>query len=201
MVGRIAEILSAANAADGRVIAIRDAWGFGKSSLKNMVAECIGDRFPAVRILDFNPWQWGDDQAIMRALFTQMAGKLGGSHSSGALARARALRRYGALLVGSGKGAANLGHNATAMTSLVASSALISAVLGITVPGIRPVTVSLAIVILGTLALILGRSLNWIGRDAAADALDDVRADLQCRLSKSSNSTPVIGFARLRQSG
>jgi hypothetical protein len=41
MARRIAQILATPSAPDGRVFAIRGAWGFGKSSLKNLVIEAL----------------------------------------------------------------------------------------------------------------------------------------------------------------
>ncbi|MDN7519460.1 P-loop NTPase fold protein [Burkholderia sp. AU45251] len=95
---RIAGVLSELSLREGRVFAIRGGWGFGKSSLKNLITERLDARDNGADWLDFNPWQWGDGDAIARALFGQIADRLGGEHSKAALDRAEALRRYGAIL-------------------------------------------------------------------------------------------------------
>src|SRR5471032_2441519 len=100
--GRIAGVLSELSLREGRVFAIRGGWGFGKSSLKNLITERLDARSNSADWLDFNPWQWGEGDAIARALFGQIADRLGGEHSKAALARAEALRRYGAILAGTG---------------------------------------------------------------------------------------------------
>lgn len=100
--GRIAEVLSELSLREGRVFAIRGGWGFGKSSLKNLITERLDAGGCRADWLDFNPWQWGDGDAIARALFGQIADRLGGEHSKAALARAEALRRYGTILTGAG---------------------------------------------------------------------------------------------------
>lgn len=100
---RIAGVLSELSLREGRVFAIRGGWGFGKSSLKNLISERLDARDNGADWLDFNPWQWGDGDAIARALFGQIADRLGGEHSKAALDRAEALRRYGAILTGAGK--------------------------------------------------------------------------------------------------
>jgi hypothetical protein len=97
---RIAGVLSELSLREGRVFAIRGGWGFGKSSLKYLVIERLEARSDGADWLEFNPWQWGDGNAIARALFGQIADRLGGEHSKEAIARAEALRRYGAILTG-----------------------------------------------------------------------------------------------------
>lgn len=99
---RIADVLETPYPYTGRVFAIRADWGVGKSSLMNLVIEILKARRSQARWLEFNPWQWGDAQAISRALFLQIAGKLGGSLSADAIRRARLMRRYGAVLLGAG---------------------------------------------------------------------------------------------------
>lgn len=183
MAGRIAQILAASGKADGRVFAIRGAWGFGKSSLKNLVIEVLGAKYPDVPVLDFNPWQWGDNDSIARALFQQMAGKLGGSHAPAAAKRAHRLRQYGGLIAGGSGSLDKFGHNTAGITTLLTLAAASAATLGLTIPGIKASAVSIAIIMLAAVALLAGPLLNWIGRDRSADSLDNVRADLQKRLS------------------
>jgi hypothetical protein len=82
--GRIAGVLSELSLREGRVFAIRGEWGFGKSSLKNLITERLDARSDGADWLDFNPWQWGDGHAIARALFGQIADRLGGEQSKAA---------------------------------------------------------------------------------------------------------------------
>ncbi|WP_430247589.1 P-loop NTPase fold protein [Providencia sp. PAZ2] len=100
---RIADVLSELSLREGRVFAIRGGWGFGKSSLKNLITERLDAKSSGADWLDFNPWQWGDGDSIARALFGQIADRLGGEHSKAALDRAQAFRRYGAILTGASK--------------------------------------------------------------------------------------------------
>src|SRR5690606_19722005 len=57
---RIAEVLSGLTPLEGKVFAIRGGWGFGKSSLKNLISERLDAEGDGADWLDFNPWQWGD---------------------------------------------------------------------------------------------------------------------------------------------
>lgn len=80
-VDRITDVLTSSHVPEGRVFAIRSAWGNGKSSLKNLVIEKLESRNGDALWLDFNPWQWGDGDILAQALFNQMASVLGGDFS------------------------------------------------------------------------------------------------------------------------
>lgn len=192
MAGRIAQILAAGGGSDGRVFAIRGAWGHGKSSLKNLVIEVLAQRFPNIPVLDFNPWQWGDSDAIARALFIQMAGKLGGAHGPAAAKRARALRTYGGLLTGGSAHLKTAAQSGPGIAWLLTGAAALSALLGIAWPGIDAKTLGVSIIVLASAAWGLGYFLNWLGKDRSADSLEDIRAELVRRLS--SLAQPLVVF-------
>lgn len=178
---RIAGILSELSLRDGRVFAIRGEWGFGKSSLKNLITEKLDARDDGADWLEFNPWQWGDGDAIARALFEQIADRLGGEHSSGARARADALRRYGAILNGVSEPIKQI--SSTAVVSALLTNASVIAVASAVGFGLP--TVAKAAAVFAALALGLpwiGRLLSHFGRDRSAEPLDKVRAGLEARL-------------------
>jgi hypothetical protein len=179
---RIADVLSELSLREGRVFAIRGGWGFGKSSLKNLITERLDASSGAADWLDFNPWQWGDGDAIARALFGQIADRLGGEHSKAALARAEALRRYGAILTGAGaplKDAEGSSHLiSTVLTN--ASVIAVASAIGFDLPTAAKVAAVLALLSVGT--LLLGRVLSYLGRDRSGQPLDKVREALEVRL-------------------
>jgi predicted KAP-like P-loop ATPase len=164
------------------VFAIRGGWGYGKSSLKNLITERFDAQEKGADWLNFNPWQWGDSDAIARALFAQIADRLGGKHSEGAIDRAQALRRYGAILSGAvaplkkAEGSSKLVSNVLTNASLIA---LASAV-GFDLPAAA--TVAAAFAFLSVAAPLLGSILSHFGRDVSSDPLDKVRRDLETRL-------------------
>lgn len=179
---RIAGVLSELSLREGRVFAIRGEWGFGKSSLKNLITEKLDARNDGAAWLDFNPWQWGDGDAIARALFEQIADSLGGEYSSGARARADALRRYGALLNGVSEPIKQIGGS-TAFVSAILTNASIIAVASAV--GFQLPTVAKIAALLATLAVgipWIAQLLAHFGRDRSGDALDKVRAKLEARL-------------------
>jgi len=179
---RIAGVLSELSPREGRVFAIRGGWGFGKSSLKNLITERLEVRNDDTAWLDFNPWQWGDSSAISRALFGQIADRLGGEHSKAELARSEALRRYGTILTGASaplKKASGSNHViSSALTS--ASVLFVASAIGFDLPTAAKVAAALAALSVGT--SLLGRTLLHLGRDRSGEPLDKVREALDARL-------------------
>ena len=190
--GRIATILSELSLREGRVFAIRGGWGFGKSSLKNLITERLHARSDGGDWLDFNPWQWGEGDAIVRALFSQIADRLGGEHSKAALARAEALRRYGAILTGVGAPLKETGDStvliSTALTNV--SVIAVASAIGFDLPTAANFAIFLA-VLSGGMSM-LGRMLSYFGRDRSEVSLDKVREVLEGRLRELAR--PLVVF-------
>lgn len=179
---RIATVLSELSLREGRVFAIRGGWGFGKSSLKNLITEKLDAGSEGANWLDFNPWQWGDGDAIARALFGQIADRLGGEHSKAALARAEALRRYGAILTGTGTPLKEVGSSSHTISTMLTNASVIfvASSIGFHLPTAATVAVALAFLSIGT--PLLGRVLSHLGRDRGREPLDKVREALEIRL-------------------
>ncbi len=175
-------MLSELSLREGRVFAIRGGWGYGKSSLKNLVSERLDAQDDGAAWLDFNPWQWGDGDAIARALFRQIADRLGGEHSKGALARAAALRRYGAILTGVGEPLRKAGRSSDLISSALtnASVVAVAAAIGLALPAAATLAAALAAVSIAT--PIAGRILAHVGRDRSTESIDKIRAALEKRL-------------------
>ncbi|WP_063533284.1 P-loop NTPase fold protein [Burkholderia sp. MSMB1589WGS] len=180
--GRIAGVLSELSLREGRVFAIRGGWGFGKSSLKNLITERLDARSDGADWLDFNPWQWGDGDAIARALFGQIADRLGGEHSKAALARAEALRRYGAILTGASAPLKEAGGSSHLISTVLTNASVIAvaSAIGFDLPTAAKVATGLALLSIGT--PLLGRALSHLGRDRGSEPLDKVRDALEVRL-------------------
>ncbi len=179
---RIAGVLSELSPREGRVFAIRGSWGFGKSSLKNLITERLEARHDNPHWLDFNPWQWGDSSAISRALFDQIADQLGGEHSKAERARAEALRRYGAILTGVSTPLKKASTSNHAISSVLTSASVlfVASAIGFDLPTAAKVAAALAAISVGT--SLLGRLLMHLGRDRSAEPLDKMRDALGARL-------------------
>lgn len=188
---RIAGVLSELSLREGRVFAIRGGWGFGKSSLKNLIAERLDARNNDATWLDFNPWQWGDSNAITRALFGQLADRLGGEHSKKARKRAEALRRYGTILTGA-SAPLKKASSSNVISSVLTSSSLIlvASAIGFDLPTAAKVAAILAA--LAVVVSLLGRALLHLGRDRSGEPLDTVREALEARLRELKQ--PLIVF-------
>ncbi|WP_194761185.1 KAP family P-loop NTPase fold protein [Pantoea ananatis] len=179
---RIADVLSELSLREGRVFAIRGGWGFGKSSLKNLITERLDAKSSGADWLDFNPWQWGDGDAIARALFGQIADRLGGEHSKAALDRAEALRRYGAILTGVSKPLKEAGSSGLLISTVLTNASVIAiaSAIGYDLPTVAKVAAVLAFLSVGV--PLLGRVLSYLGRDHSGESLDKVRKALETRL-------------------
>lgn len=179
---RIADVLSELSLREGRVFAIRGGWGFGKSSLKNLIAERLDAMSGGADWLDFNPWQWGDGDAIARALFGQIADCLGGEHSKAALNRAEALRRYGAILTGVGKPLKEAGSSGPLISTVLTNASVIAiaSTIGFDLPTVAKVAAVLSMLSVGV--PFVGRMLMHFGRDHSGEPLDKVRRSLEDRL-------------------
>lgn len=189
---RIADVLSELSPREGRVFAIRGGWGFGKSSLKHLVIEQLEARDKQSDWLDFNPWQWGDGNAISRALFGQIADRLGGDHSQEALERADTLRKYGAILSGASAPLKQAGGSQQKIATIFTNASLISFASSI---GFKlPSAATFAGVLAGIAIAIslLGRWLSHLGRDRSGESLDRIRKALEERLRKLKR--PLIVF-------
>jgi KAP family P-loop domain len=190
--GRIAGVLSELSLREGRVFAIRGEWGFGKSSLKNLITERLDARSDGADWLDFNPWQWGDGDAIARALFGQIADRLGGEHSKAALARAEALRRYGAILTGASAPLKKAGGSSHLISTVLTNASVIAvaSAIGFDLPTAAKVATGLAL--LSIVTPLLGRVLSHLGRDRGGEPLDKVREALEVRLRELDR--PLVAF-------
>ncbi|MBO9101779.1 MULTISPECIES: KAP family P-loop NTPase fold protein [unclassified Rhizobium] len=179
---RIAIILSELSLDEGRVFAIRGPWGAGKSSLKNLVVEQLKNGSKRADWLEFNPWQWGDGDAIATALFQQIADKLGGPLSGPSRARGAKFRKYGAILTGSGATIKKTGGDAQLITGVLTNASVVAlaASIGWSLPAVATIAGLLAI--LGVAVPLLGRLLAYAGRDRWTGPLDEIRAALESSL-------------------
>ncbi|WP_081320075.1 KAP family P-loop NTPase fold protein [Pseudomonas rhizoryzae] len=188
---RIADVLSELSLREGRVFAIRGGWGFGKSSLKYLVIEKLEANSGKADWLDFNPWQWGDGEAITRALFGQMADRLGGGYSRAAVERARTLRRYGEILAGASLPLKQLGAGQKISSILTNASVVsVAAAIGFSLPTAAIVAAVLAGLSIAT--SLGGNLLKYFGRDRSSEPLEKARVDLERRLRRLKR--PLIVF-------
>ncbi|MDH4562884.1 P-loop NTPase fold protein [Pseudomonas sp. BN411] len=179
---RIAGVLSELSPREGRVFAIRGGWGFGKSSLKYLVIEQLNAKSDDVHWVDFNPWQWGDGNAITRALFGQIADRLGGDHSQEAIERAEALRRYGAILSGASAPLKTAGGASQKISAILTNASVISvaSAIGFNLP--KAATLAAVLAGLSLATSLLGRLLKHLGRDRSGESIDQIRKALEDRL-------------------
>jgi predicted KAP-like P-loop ATPase len=79
-------------------VALYGSWGSGKSSVKNMAVEYLGER-PAPRptIIEFNPWRWTNSDELADAFFREVGKGLGrGDDAAKARRLSKLWRKYSA---------------------------------------------------------------------------------------------------------
>jgi hypothetical protein len=76
------------------VLALYGAWGNGKSSIKNMVIDCLHSDSPKVLAVDFNPWQLANRPALSEAFFDELGIALGKGDLGSNRLRRSVLARY-----------------------------------------------------------------------------------------------------------
>jgi predicted KAP-like P-loop ATPase len=189
---RIARLLSEINPREGRVFAIRGDWGFGKSSLKNLVIENLKKQKDGAHFVDFNPWQFGNGDIISRELFTQIADRVCKEYSESAAEGAKRLRQYGALLNGVAGPLKAVSGSTNIVSIALTNGSLIALVVAV---GFElPTAAVVAAFGAGLSATILSvaKILAYLGRDRTAEPLKDIRRALKENLSQLDR--PIVVF-------
>jgi predicted KAP-like P-loop ATPase len=76
------------------IVALYGAWGNGKSSIKNMVLDCLHSDSPKVLTVDFNPWQLVNRPTLSEAFFDELGVALGRGDLGSNRLRKSVLARY-----------------------------------------------------------------------------------------------------------
>jgi predicted KAP-like P-loop ATPase len=63
------------NAAEGLVVGVLGAWGYGKSSFINLMREQF-ESVPKLTVVDFNPWMFSGSRQLVDFFFTEIAAEL-----------------------------------------------------------------------------------------------------------------------------
>ena len=109
---RVAETIASRKDPSSLVIAIYGAWGDGKTSVLNFIALELTTR-PDILIVKFNPWRFGDESALLRHFFAELARIVGASLTGKREEIGAVLEKYGKFLdlawSGAGKAASTAG--------------------------------------------------------------------------------------------
>lgn len=74
---KIADTISRWREKDSLVLAIYGDWGTGKTSVKNLMLRTFEDpKNKKTQIIEFNPWQWKDEELITKAFYREVGAKL-----------------------------------------------------------------------------------------------------------------------------
>ncbi len=80
------------------VVCLQGAWGCGKSSIKNMVLEVLEEDNAGPEIVEFDPWQLKDSNALFAAFFGEIALKIGHEEQNDGRQKLRSYSKNLALL-------------------------------------------------------------------------------------------------------
>jgi len=79
-------------------VGLYGSWGSGKTSIINLVVECIDNQYPEdVVIVKFNPWLFSDAEKLHMAFFSTLATSLGKALPTKAQAFGKELEKYSQL--------------------------------------------------------------------------------------------------------
>lgn len=181
----LAKVIANQQTTESIVLALRGDWGSGKSSIKNLVVENIREKFEnKVHVLEFNPWQWGSDEAISQVFFREIAAALGQeSKSIGGMLRAYKFRQY-AKLLNSLSGVTKLaGDKTSSAIGWLGSIGLGTAGLGLAFQNLLIKEIVGIILIIGAVSAFTSKVFDFFGLDTdSGKPLELVRAELQNKL-------------------
>jgi predicted KAP-like P-loop ATPase len=181
----IAEVIANQRTTEGVVLALRGDWGSGKSSLKNLIVQDLGRRFAEkVNVLEFNPWDWGSDEAINHAFFSEIAAALGQADNS-LTGRRRAYKflQYAELLATLSGSFKSSGDWASSIVGWLTIIGLLTTGVSLALLGSSATKIATGFLIFSGIFAIFSKVFRLIGVVKYQDKpLELVRADLKDRL-------------------
>jgi len=181
----LAEVIASQRTPESLVLALRGDWGSGKSSLKNLIVGVLQARFQKqVKILDFNPWQWGSDETISRAFFEEIAAALGQvDHSLRGRLRAYKFREYAKRLTSLSGTLKLVGEKTPSAIGWLGGIGLLTAGAGMVLPSLPTTKISAALLMGSGIIAILAKIITALGSEKdEGKPLELVRADLENQL-------------------
>jgi hypothetical protein len=183
--GALAKVLYRHRSDESLVVALRGEWGSGKTSVKNLVVEALGaEKVSPMKVVGFNPWQWGSDEAITRAFFREISAALGDADASLAgRRRAFEFRRYADILEHFSVDAKSASERTSGMVGWLGNVGLIVAGAGVITLDLPAKTLAAVLLGLSGTLLLISKIIAWLGRDREDQRpLDIARARLEDRL-------------------
>lgn len=189
--GELARLLSGWKAEHSLVVALRGGWGEGKSSLKNLILRALEKGDKKAKVVEFNPWRYGDSNSISAAFYGEIGTALGDMPGNEAKRRKHAFLKYSRLLSPVSTGTKKAGEGLGAAVGWVANLGLLTLGAGAFITGLPIVKIAGGIIGLASLLGLFGKVLEWLsGKDRPEKPLDLVRDDLMRRLKKM--PTPIL---------
>jgi predicted KAP-like P-loop ATPase len=168
LAGSIASAIRSWTGRESIVLGIYGSWGVGKTSLKNLVLEELASTDPRPDVLEFNPWQYDDFEALRRAFFDQLGRTVGRKDSSQIAQKlAKRLSAYGTAIAVGETVARGLPAAIPALILLLGAIGLGSTGLAAALSLPVVAVVSAALIVVGGLLGSLHKLSDWLANAAA----------------------------------
>ena len=95
---QLAQTLTSRNDPSSLIVGIYGRWGEGKTSVLNFLRKDL--KGLGASVVDFNPWLFGDEQALLRGFFLELGDSIGRELSTKLQKAGRLLQKYGGVLSG-----------------------------------------------------------------------------------------------------
>lgn len=120
---RVAHAIANWRRRDSLVVGLYGAWGVGKTSIVNMVIECLHREPGGPLVVHFNPWEWSGHEQLAKALFLEIeAGLRRSDANTGSLVEK--LRQYTTILTGARRTIETLARRVAAAGAVVGTLGL-----------------------------------------------------------------------------
>ena len=90
----IANQMLATPSVDGYVLGIQGPWGSGKTSVLNIIAECLEKSSERLMIVRFNPWLFSGAEDLLQQFFKELISQFASSHFETLKEAGKALKKY-----------------------------------------------------------------------------------------------------------
>lgn len=191
---QLSKLLASWKSDQSLIVALRGSWGEGKSSLKNLVLYSFKDHPHPPKVVQFNPWRYGDSQSITTAFYDEVAVAIGATGNRiSAFFRAKSFRAYGRLLTPVSEGLKSAGMHLPSLVTWITSLGLLTVGATTIVQGLPVAIVAGWILGIAGVLGVIGKALQWLaGMSQHEQPLEKVRSKLGKKLKKLQQPILVI---------
>ncbi len=185
---------------DSLVVAISGEWGSGKTSLKNMILECIRQQQPVtLDIVQFNPWEWSTQHRVAEQFYAQIGSALRLADPSKGRSIAKQWERYSVALEAGSHISGSISESVTTIIAVLAPLGLVTYLtspsptsFGVAIVATALTVVSALLKALGTIAHRIGQFWSALFDGAAHPSLEERKQQISANLRTFSRNFLVV---------